>query len=152
MDQLTLCIELKCTCSMMPTLDMFHIALCICAGYAHILSCTANVCMAFCRSTLCSQPARKEKKRKDYAFRRHFNEKPSIIPGCPEPACYSTGSSYSRVDYPSDLLLLGLIHLSFCTLFKGALPVADHAEAASTGQARDTPASHPARPAPSWHC
>ena len=28
---------------------------------------------------------RKEKKnkRKDYAFRRHFNEKPSIIPGCP---------------------------------------------------------------------
>ena len=26
----------------------------------------------------------KEKKRKDYAFRRQFNEKPSIIPGCPE--------------------------------------------------------------------
>ncbi len=26
---------------------------------------------------------RKEKKRKDYAFRRQFNEKPSIIPGCP---------------------------------------------------------------------
>ena len=25
-----------------------------------------------------------EKKRKDYAFRRQFNEKPSIIPGCPE--------------------------------------------------------------------
>ena len=24
-----------------------------------------------------------EKKRKDYAFRRQFNEKPSIIPGCP---------------------------------------------------------------------
>ncbi len=24
---------------------------------------------------------RKEKKRKDYAFRRQFNEKPSIIPG-----------------------------------------------------------------------
>ena len=23
------------------------------------------------------------KKRKDYAFRRQFNEKPSIIPGCP---------------------------------------------------------------------
>jgi len=30
---------------------------------------------------------RKEKKRKDYAFRRQFNEKPSIIPGCPEGAC-----------------------------------------------------------------
>ena len=27
---------------------------------------------------------RKEKKRKDYAFRRQFNEKPSIIPGCPD--------------------------------------------------------------------
>jgi len=26
---------------------------------------------------------KKEKKRKDYAFRRQFNEKPSIIPGCP---------------------------------------------------------------------
>jgi len=24
------------------------------------------------------------KKRKDYAFRRQFNEKPSIIPGCPD--------------------------------------------------------------------
>ncbi len=24
-----------------------------------------------------------EKKRKDYTFRRQFNEKPSIIPGCP---------------------------------------------------------------------
>ena len=28
-------------------------------------------------------PRRKEKKRKDYAFRRQFIEKPSIIPGCP---------------------------------------------------------------------
>ena len=27
---------------------------------------------------------RKEKKRKDYAFRRQFNEKPSITPGCPD--------------------------------------------------------------------
>ena len=27
---------------------------------------------------------RKEKKRKDNAFRRQFNEKPSIIPGCPD--------------------------------------------------------------------
>ena len=25
----------------------------------------------------------KEKKRKDYACRRQFDEKPSIIPGCP---------------------------------------------------------------------
>ncbi len=26
---------------------------------------------------------KKQKKRKNYAFRRQFNEKPSIIPGCP---------------------------------------------------------------------
>ena len=25
----------------------------------------------------------KEKKRKDYAFRRRFDEKPSYLPGCP---------------------------------------------------------------------
>ena len=31
---------------------------------------------------------RKEKKRQDYAFRRQFNEKPSMIPGCPEPPIY----------------------------------------------------------------
>ncbi len=34
-------------------------------------------------STLILITTRKEKKRKDYAFRRQFNEKPSIIPGCP---------------------------------------------------------------------
>jgi len=28
-------------------------------------------------------PPHQEKKRKDYAFRRQFNEKPSVIPGCP---------------------------------------------------------------------
>ena len=26
---------------------------------------------------------RKQKKRKDYAFRHQFHEKPSVIPGCP---------------------------------------------------------------------
>jgi len=26
---------------------------------------------------------KKERKGKDYAFRHHFNEKPSIIPRCP---------------------------------------------------------------------
>ena len=40
------------------------------------------------RTTFCGcrqeeQAGRKEKTRKDYAFRRQFNEKPSIIPGCP---------------------------------------------------------------------
>jgi len=29
------------------------------------------------------QLSEKKKKRKDYAFRRQFNEKPSITPGCP---------------------------------------------------------------------
>jgi hypothetical protein len=33
---------------------------------------------------------RKKRKRKDYAFRRQFNEKPSIILGCPGPMAYST--------------------------------------------------------------
>ena len=28
-----------------------------------------------------------EKKRKDYTFRRQFNEKPSMIPGCPQTTC-----------------------------------------------------------------
>ena len=32
-----------------------------------------------------SHQVRKEKKRKNYAFRRQFNEKPSMIPGCPGP-------------------------------------------------------------------
>ncbi len=30
---------------------------------------------------------KKREKRKDYAFRRQFNEKPSIIPGCPAHEC-----------------------------------------------------------------
>ena len=29
-----------------------------------------------------------KKKRKDYAFRRQFNEKPGIIPGCPDHMFY----------------------------------------------------------------
>ena len=32
----------------------------------------------------------KKRKRKDYAFRCQFNEKPSIIPGCPAVLCYTT--------------------------------------------------------------
>ncbi len=32
-------------------------------------------------SNLCG--TRTEMRRKDYAFQRQFNEKPSIIPGCP---------------------------------------------------------------------
>ena len=41
----------------------------------------------------------KGKKRKDYAFRRQFNEKPSIIPGCPgsaEDNLQSEGTCNSR--------------------------------------------------------
>ena len=33
---------------------------------------------------------RKENKRKDYAFQHQFNEKPSIIPGCPGSELYVT--------------------------------------------------------------
>jgi len=36
-----------------------------------------------------------EKKRKDYAFWRQFNEKPSIIPGCP--GATALNLSYSTV-------------------------------------------------------
>ena len=45
--------------------------------------CTASCCGNIV--TLCVMLAllRKEKKRKVYAFWRQFNEKPSIIPGCP---------------------------------------------------------------------
>jgi len=35
-------------------------------------------------SHCCTDGKEKKKKRKDYAFRRQFNEKPSIIPGCPD--------------------------------------------------------------------
>jgi len=31
----------------------------------------------------------KKTKRKDYTFRRQFDEKPSVIPGCPGPKCYT---------------------------------------------------------------
>ena len=41
--------------------------------YPQVLRC----CIPFSQSSLLS------KKRKDYAFRRQFNEKPRIIPGCP---------------------------------------------------------------------
>ncbi len=39
-------------------------------------------CERCLKLVLCLQ-VRKEKKRKDYTFRRQFDEKPSIIPGCP---------------------------------------------------------------------
>ena len=58
----------------------------------------------------------------------------------PYAPCYSTESFHSEVIYSINLLsLLHVVHLSFLTLLKGTLPVADHAEAASAGQARDTP-------------
>ena len=39
-------------------------------------------------SDRCKKRKEKTKKRKDYAFRRQFDEKPSIIPGCPGDRCY----------------------------------------------------------------
>ena len=38
-------------------------------------------------SVLCVAEYVETRKRKDYAFQRQFNEKPSIIPGCPEAEC-----------------------------------------------------------------
>ena len=40
-----------------------------------------------------SEVERKEKKAKEYAFRRQFDCKPSSIPGCPGPACVTLVSS-----------------------------------------------------------
>ncbi len=42
-----------------------------------------------------------EKKRKDYAFRRQFNEKPSIIPGCP-----GEGTLQKRLSVPRKYLIV----------------------------------------------
>ena len=45
------------------------------ASQLSVLRLHSNICA--------SKRWRKEKKRKDYAFRHQFYEKPSIIPGCP---------------------------------------------------------------------
>ncbi len=39
-----------------------------------------------------------EKKRKDYTFRRRFNEKPSIVPGCPGNASDKRNDKNSNAD------------------------------------------------------
>ncbi len=46
-------------------------------------SSTSNRLLALSSSNTLLPANLKEKKRKDYAFRRQFNEKPSVIPGCP---------------------------------------------------------------------
>ena len=38
----------------------------------------------WCGAEVALEKKRKEKKRKDYAFRCQFNEKPSTMPGCPD--------------------------------------------------------------------
>ena len=45
------------------------------------------VCTA-CIAASCKLQQEKKKKRKYYAFRRQFGEKPSMIPGCPDAASY----------------------------------------------------------------
>jgi len=51
----------------------------------------------------------RKNKRRDYAFRHQFNEKPSIILGCP-------GASKDASEHPDKLLLLaGLLWHSHCT-------------------------------------
>ena len=67
-----------------------------------------------------------EKKRKDYAFRRQFNEKPSIIPGCPVSlgASSTPGTHMQAVHHklpcylPCAVLERGLKHFLQCTAFK----------------------------------
>ncbi len=60
---------------------------------------------------------RKEKKRKDYTFWRQFNEKPSIIPGCPG---WMT-VSYQQCGGAWLLLPFWLVHVHFCFLLPGCL-------------------------------
>ena len=48
-------------------------------------------------------PAEKKRKRKDYAFRRQFNEKPSIILGCPGGMA---GMSHSTPGHQSNVTFL----------------------------------------------
>ncbi len=59
-------------------------------------------------NSMVSPIVRKEKKRKDYAFRRQFNEKPSIIPGCPGPIVTST---WRQGQLSTESVLLGTTHL-----------------------------------------
>ena len=51
----------------------------------HVLQVCPSFCQRMHRQTLFLSLGtwQKEKKKTDYAFRRQFNEKPSIIPGCP---------------------------------------------------------------------
>ena len=44
----------------------------------------------------------REKKRKDYAFRRQFNEKPSIIPGWPALSRYCIREKW--IDYKAEVI------------------------------------------------
>ncbi len=44
-------------------------------------------------------------KRKDYAFRRQFNEKPSVVPGCPGPISV-------HMQNTGDLVILVMLDLS----------------------------------------
>ena len=58
------------------------------ASNTHCILALPSACLASdtvlpCTHALLLPATRKGKKRKDCAFRRQFNEKPSIIPGCP---------------------------------------------------------------------
>ena len=59
---------------------------------------------------------RKEKKGKDYAFRRQFNEKPSIIPGCPGPILVlDAGKTVTLLNAGSDIIERGMKRCNVCT-------------------------------------
>ena len=44
---------------------------------------------------VCQMYIRKKKKRKDYAFWRQFEEKPSVTPGCPGDVCHTMSAQMS---------------------------------------------------------
>ena len=64
-------------------------------------ACDISLAYASCKPRLAVLQVPVEKKRKDYAFQRQFNEKPSIIPGCP-------------VQVPVYTLQVSLHALQFC--------------------------------------
>jgi len=61
----------------------------------------------------------KEKKRKDYAFRRQFDEKPSITPGCPgATVCYTLQALHSAC-HTGDTPPMSVSEIAFCSLMPG---------------------------------
>jgi hypothetical protein len=83
-----------------------------------------------------------EKKRKDYAFQRQFNEKPSIIPGCPGIMCLT----YVSGSFP----FLLVSHITTPHISK--LYVHPHPPPPPQSQPHPHPHPKPSRPHPLVYC